>query len=66
VQEAFINHAWVTDIQGSLPVGVIIDYIRLWNILANFQLQPGTEDRHIWRFQLAVNTQLRQLMRDFS
>jgi hypothetical protein len=50
VQEALINHAWVTDIQGGLPVGVIIDYLQLWDLLADFQLQPDIEDRHIWRF----------------
>jgi hypothetical protein len=50
VQEALINHAWVTNIQGGLPVAVIIDYLQLWDLLANFQLQPGIEDRHISRF----------------
>jgi hypothetical protein len=50
VQEALLNHAWVSDIQGSLPVGVLIDYFLLWDILANFHLQPDAEDRHIWRF----------------
>jgi hypothetical protein len=29
---------------------VIIDYLQLWDLLANFQLQPGIEDRHISRF----------------
>jgi hypothetical protein len=50
MQEALLNHAWVSYIQGGLPVGVIIDYLRLWDILANLQLQPDAEDRHIWRF----------------
>ena len=50
VQEALVNHAWVSDIQGGLPVGVLIDYLRLWDILSNFQLQPEMEDKHIWRF----------------
>lgn len=50
VQQALVNHAWVSDILGGLPVGVLIDYLRLWDILANIQLQPGIEDKHIWRF----------------
>jgi hypothetical protein len=50
VQKALLNHAWVSDVQGGLPVGVLVDYLRLWDILADFQLQPGIEDRHIWRF----------------
>jgi hypothetical protein len=29
---------------------VIIDYLRLWDFLADFQLQPGIEDRRILRF----------------
>jgi hypothetical protein len=50
MQEALLNHAWVLDVQGGLPVGVLVDYLQLWDILADFQLQPGIEDRHIWRF----------------
>ena len=50
MQQALVNHAWVSDILGGLPVGVLIDYLRLWDILANIQLQPGIEDKHIWRF----------------
>jgi hypothetical protein len=50
VQEALINHTWVSDIQGGLPVGVLLDYLELWDILSSFQLRPEVEDRHIWRF----------------
>jgi hypothetical protein len=50
VQESLVNNVWVSDIQGGLPVAVLVDYLRLWDILTNIQLQPGIEDRHIWRF----------------
>jgi hypothetical protein len=50
VQEDLVNNVWVSDIQGGLPVGVLVDYLRLWDILTNIQLQHGIEDRHIWRF----------------
>jgi len=38
-----------------LTVGVIIEYLHLWNILSNIYLQPEVEDRHIWK--LASNGQ---------
>jgi hypothetical protein len=36
VQEALINHTCVSDIQGGLPVGVLLDYLQLWDILLAF------------------------------
>uniref|UniRef100_A0A0A9AH68 Uncharacterized protein n=1 Tax=Arundo donax TaxID=35708 RepID=A0A0A9AH68_ARUDO len=33
VQEAVTNRAWVSDIQGALTVGVIVDYLHLWDSL---------------------------------
>jgi hypothetical protein len=50
VQDALTNHTWISGIQGTLTVGVIIDYLHLWDILSDFFLQPEVEDRHIWRF----------------
>jgi hypothetical protein len=44
------NLTWISDIQGALTVGVMVDYLHLWDILADFLLQPNVEDRHIWRF----------------
>ena len=49
VRDALTNRAWISDIQGALTVGVIVDYLYLWDILLNFQLQPEVEDKHIWR-----------------
>jgi len=49
VQDALTNQAWVSDIQGALIVGVIVDYLHLWDLLMDFQLQPEVEDRHLWR-----------------
>lgn len=53
VQQALLNRRWIADIKGALTVGAIVDYLHLWNILANFVLQPNTEDRHI--FSLSSN-----------
>jgi hypothetical protein len=29
-------------------VGVIVEYLNLWDFLSDFYLQPDVEDRHIW------------------
>lgn len=50
VHEVLTNHVCVSDIQWDLPVGVLVDFLQLWDILANFQLQPDIDDRHIWHF----------------
>jgi hypothetical protein len=49
------NHAWTLDIQGALTIGIIVDYIQVWDLLFDFQLQPEVKDSHIWR--LAANGQ---------
>jgi hypothetical protein len=49
VRDALTNWAWISDIQGALTVGVIVDCLYLWDILLNFRLQPEVEDKHIWR-----------------
>jgi hypothetical protein len=48
-----LNRRWIADIKGVLTVGSIVYYLHLWNFLAVFELQPNTEDRHI--FSIASN-----------
>ena len=48
VQEAFTNRAWVSDIQGALTVGVIVEYLHLWDLLNDLELQPEVEDSYVW------------------
>jgi hypothetical protein len=55
VVEALANHKWISDIRGALTVGVIADYLHLWNALNGVELQPRIEDSHFWR--LATNGQ---------
>jgi hypothetical protein len=55
VQEALTNYAWILDIHGALTVRVLVEYLQLWDILYDFQLQPDSEDKHIWR--LSTNGQ---------
>jgi hypothetical protein len=48
VNEALTNRKWIADIKGALSVGVLIDYLQLWEMLSAIELQPGVEDRHIF------------------
>jgi hypothetical protein len=49
VKEALTNRAWIADIKGALTVGVIMDYLHLWDLVSATVLQPESEDKHIWR-----------------
>jgi hypothetical protein len=44
-----MNCAWISDIQRALTIEIIAEYIQLWDLLYEFQLQPDVEDSHIWR-----------------
>jgi hypothetical protein len=50
VKEALINHAWIADIKGARTIGIIVEFLHLWDIIADTELQPQREDKHIWRF----------------
>jgi hypothetical protein len=50
VQEALSEHKWISDNRGALTVGMIVDYLHLWNILCEVALHPGVRDSHLWRF----------------
>lgn len=49
VQEALTDRTWISDIQGALTVGVIVEYLQLWDLLYGLELQPDVDDKHIWR-----------------
>jgi hypothetical protein len=49
VQEALNNHAWVLDFAGALSVGVMVEYLQLWDLLQEVVLQPEVEDTYFWR-----------------
>jgi hypothetical protein len=50
VQETLSGHKWISDIRGALTVGVLVEYLHLWNILYEIELQREKEDIHFWRF----------------
>jgi hypothetical protein len=49
VQEALMDRRWISDIQGSLSVGVIAEFLTLWDALRSVELQPEKGDTHIFR-----------------
>jgi hypothetical protein len=48
VQEALQNGNWISDIKGALSVGVLVDYIQLWDLISNIELQAEIEDKHVF------------------
>jgi hypothetical protein len=38
VQEGICGNNWISNIRGELTVGVIVEYLHLWNILSNVGL----------------------------
>jgi hypothetical protein len=40
VQGALTNRRWILDITRTLSVGVLVDYLHLWNLISDFELLP--------------------------
>jgi hypothetical protein len=53
VQEVIRDNLWINDINGSLSVGALADFLRLWDMVAQVDLCLDKEDTHI--FRLAAN-----------
>jgi len=50
VFDAITDGRWISDIRGALSVQVLIEYVHLWELLSDVELQPEVEDLHIWKF----------------
>lgn len=50
VIEALTDHSWISDIQGALTVVVIMEFLKLWDLLSEVALHPGVKDSRVWRF----------------
>jgi hypothetical protein len=48
ILDALSNHSWILDIQGGLLVGVINEYLLLWDLMDLVQLRPHVEDKHFF------------------
>jgi hypothetical protein len=44
VIEALTDHSWISDIQGALTVVVIMEFLKLWDLLSEVALHPGVKD----------------------
>ena len=44
-----INRAWVRNIRGVLTVQVVVEYLRLGEVLEAVVLRPQADDRFCWR-----------------
>ncbi|EEC83354.1 hypothetical protein OsI_28758 [Oryza sativa Indica Group] len=49
VAQALENHRWTTEIRGALPVQVIVEYLHLWDLVAEVELQDGISDQYHWK-----------------
>jgi hypothetical protein len=49
VMNALVDENWVADIQGEIFLEALLEYLELWDILAEVELQEGAWDKHIWR-----------------
>jgi hypothetical protein len=47
VYEAITDRKWIYDIKGPLTVGVLTDYLQLWNMTSVWQLQPEVDDKRL-------------------
>jgi hypothetical protein len=49
VCEALTAGQWVTDIQGPMTVGVIMEFLYIWDMISSIELWQGINDSHFWR-----------------
>jgi hypothetical protein len=49
VMDALVDENWVADIQGEISLEALLEYLQLWDILAEVEFQEGASDKHIWR-----------------
>jgi len=47
--DALVDENWVADIQGEISLEALWEYLDLWDILTEVELQEGNTDKHIWR-----------------
>lgn len=48
VLQALTDQSWIPDIQGVILVGILTEFLNLWDLLLDIGLQPGVESSHRW------------------
>ncbi|WVZ50728.1 hypothetical protein U9M48_001955 [Paspalum notatum var. saurae] len=49
VSQALASRRWVTDIRGALTVQVLVEYLKIWELVDGVILQPEVPDQFSWR-----------------
>ncbi|WVZ54094.1 LOW QUALITY PROTEIN: hypothetical protein U9M48_004954 [Paspalum notatum var. saurae] len=49
VAQALNNNSWARDIKGALTVTVLIEYMKLWDLVSSVVIRHELLDQHIWR-----------------
>jgi hypothetical protein len=49
VLQALISEKWIEDIQGSISPEALLEYLVLWDVISEVELQVGVQDKHIWK-----------------
>jgi hypothetical protein len=70
VQEALMDKRWISDTRDSLSVGVIAEFLTLWDALSSVVLQLEKEDNHsFWdllSLSLVTEFVIRELLRNVN
>jgi hypothetical protein len=65
VRDGILDHVWVRDITGAITVQVIVQYIRIWDLLLYFALTK-TPDHFIWKWTASGKFSRHQPTKRFS
>ena len=49
VAQGLQDRIWIADIRGALSVQVLVEYLQLWNLVDNLELQQDVPDQLSWR-----------------
>jgi hypothetical protein len=50
VSQALSNRGWVADIKGALTVQVLIEFLKVWELVEGIVLHPDVPDHFSWKF----------------
>jgi hypothetical protein len=65
VQKALINAKWIEDIRGSVSLEALMDYLKLWDIISEVELQVGCKTHTFGSCPTQASTQRNRHMMPF-